>query len=127
MGLLNRFMKRNKKTEIYQRNYEEQENDSHDSHESHDLSDDNEISIDMGSKGLVNTSKEDKSLYYSELLTRITDNDKMDITNIAKTSRSINDIFRRMEEMDIPLEYLVALGLEEELIIEFDQNAKERD
>lgn len=121
MGLLSRFRGKNKKSDIYQRNYEETGQQEIDSG---DLSEDDGISIDMGSDGLVNSSKENRSNYYDELLTKISHEDKMDINNIARTSQSLNDIYRRMEEADIPLDYLVALKLVEEIDIETYQNAK---
>lgn len=117
MGLLSKFAKKNKETNHYQKNYEEE-------HDSYDLSEEQDIQIDMHSKGTANVSREDKSIYYNQLSKQITDRDKQRIADIAGVAASPHDTYRRLEEADIPLEYLVALDLVEEIDIEAYQDAK---
>ena len=117
MGLLNRFIKRNKKTDIYQNKAREEKQ------ESFNIRDD-EIRIDIGDRhGRIGKQK-DKTKYYEELRAEIKEEDKRYIASLTQISNSLNDVFMKMEEEGIPLDYLVALGLVEEVDIESYQNIK---
>src|SRR5699024_1908093 len=108
MGLLSSFSKKNRKSKHYQRNYEESKEN---------------INVEIS-----NTLEEDvlgnKGEYYSKLREEITRLDRKKIYRIGLSSATKNDVYRKMENEGIPLEYLVALGLSEEIDIDAYQNAK---
>lgn len=111
MGLLSRLGFKNRQEEHYQKNYEEE----------------NREKVNLGmSKGdyLTGRAKGNKREYYEEIRKRITDNDEKNIRNIAHFSNTLSDVFRKMEDEGIPLDYLVALGFAEEIDIESYNNLK---
>lgn len=118
MGLLSRFGLKNKNSKHYQKNYEQEKS------KANDVNDEDSIKIDMGSRGQVTVTKEDRTSYYNKVREKITQRDLETIRDISLTSRTINDAFRRMEHTDLPLEYLVALGRVEEVDVEAYQNLK---
>lgn len=117
MRILNRLGQRNKNTKHYQKNYEEVKIEG------------KGINIGMSSEGLVRGKQEQKEQYYKELKKQITMRDEQEIRNIAGTvqmgtGRTIYDVFAKMEEARIPLDYLVAMGLVDEIDLESYQNLK---
>lgn len=110
MGMLNRLGKKNKKSKHYQKNYEEKQEE--------------QINIRDNTAGIPKDVLNNREDYYEDVRKNITGTDKKRIRNIGRMSKNINDVFRRMEEEGLPLEYVVALGLAEEIDIESYQNMK---
>lgn len=113
MSILNRFGRRNKQSEHYQKNYE-----------NITIEDDGNLNIGIQSEGLVGSKREEKEYYYKRLKSQITDADKRTIESIASTSKTIYEVFSKLEMERMPLDYLVAIGLVEEIDIESYQNIK---
>lgn len=105
MGMLNRLGKKNKKSKHYQKNYEEQQKDS-------------QVNIRDNSEGIPKDVLSNRTEYYDEVRKNITGTDKKRIKKIGEMAKNIDDVFRRMEGEGLPLEYVVALGLAEEIDIE---------
>lgn len=109
MTILSRLGKKNKESSHYQRKYEEIEADK---------------GVNILGTGMVRGKLEEKEQYYEDVRSKITVQDKKRISDIAKVSVSIYDVFTKMEKTGIPLDYLVALGLVEEVDVESYQNIK---
>lgn len=109
MSLLSRLGLKNKNSEHYQKNYEEREK---------------EVKIESGATGLGEEVFGNKKEYYEQVRERITGSDIRKIKRMGKASNGINDVFRKMESEGMPLDYLVALGLAEEIDIESYHNVK---
>src|SRR5699024_8257077 len=83
-----------------------------------------QINIRDNTAGIPKDVLNNREDYYEDVRKNITGTDKKRIRNIGRMSKNINDVFRRMEEEGLPLEYVVALGLAEEIDIESYQNMK---
>lgn len=113
MSILSRFGRKNKKSEHYQRNYENitiKENDS--------------VNIGIHSEGLVGNKQEEKKEYYRRLKEQITQSDIHTIESIFRVSKTVYEVFSKLENQRVPLDYLVAMDLVEEIDIEAYQNVK---
>lgn len=123
MGLLSRLGFKNRKRELYQKHYEdtkESETEEEDEVEENDSVKIGDSLEGTGSSRVMGSKKD----YYDKIKQRITDNDEQNIRRIAEYSNNLQDVFRKMEDDRIPLEYLVALGFAEDIDIESYNNSK---